>query len=80
MFMFVSLDPLIIVGSNWILGIFFVFFIAHIPAVYLAKWTLNQKYLPFRVILLALMFGANAFFLLSFFNYASYGWTMGLRC
>ncbi|MEM6536617.1 MAG: methyltransferase [Pseudomonadota bacterium] len=61
---FSSLEPLVIAGPGWFVGVVAVFLVAHIPAIYLARWTETDTQLPLRVALLAIMFGANAFVLL----------------
>ena len=55
---FSSLEPLVIAGPNWFIGVVFVFLTAHIPAIYLAKWTDDDTHLPLRCALLAIMTGA----------------------
>jgi hypothetical protein len=50
--LFSSLEPLVFAGNNWFLGIVLVFAIAHIPSIYLARWTtkrnslIARRYLP----------------------------------
>lgn len=61
---FKSLDPFVIAGDNWFLGVILVFFIVHIPALYLARWTSNDTNLPQRAALLAFGYGFLAFFVL----------------
>ncbi|MGH1575613.1 methyltransferase family protein [Planktotalea sp.] len=61
---FSSLEPLVIAGPNWFLGVLFVFATAHIPAIYLAKWTEEDRYLPLRCALLAIMTGGLIFAIL----------------
>jgi hypothetical protein len=58
---FRSLEPLVFAGPNWFLGILFVFATAHLPAIYLAKWTETDTQLPFRCALLAVMTGGMIF-------------------
>ena len=58
---FSSLQPLVLAGSNWFLGVTFVFVTAHIPAIYLAKWTEEDRHLPARCALLAIMTGGMIF-------------------
>ena len=55
---FSSLEPLVFAGSHWFLGVLFVFATAHLPAIYLAKWTEADTHLPYRCALLAIMTGA----------------------
>lgn len=58
---FLSLEPLVYAGKGWFLGTLFVFLIAHIPAIYLARWTSEDRRLPLRASLLAFGFGLLAF-------------------
>lgn len=58
---FSALEPLVVAGPYWFWGVVFVFVTAHIPAIYLAKWTEADTHLPQRAALLAVMFGAVAF-------------------
>lgn len=58
---FSSLEPLVFAGSNWFLGVIFVFATAHLPAIYLAKWTEQDTHLAFRCALLAIMTGGMLF-------------------
>ena len=58
---FSSLEPLVFAGPNWFLGVVFVFVTAHIPAIYLAKWTEADIHLPARCALLAIMTGTMMF-------------------
>ena len=55
--LFNSLEPLVFAGPYWFAGVVFVFLTAHIPAIYLAKWTAEDRLLPMRCALLALMTG-----------------------
>ena len=48
--MFTSLEPLVFAGPFWFAGVLFVFATAHIPAIYLAKWTCEDRFLPLRCI------------------------------
>jgi hypothetical protein len=41
---FSSLQPLVFAGPNWFIGVLFVFGTAHLPAIYLAKWTLCYRH------------------------------------
>jgi len=61
---FRSLDPFVIAGNNWFLGISLVFIIVHIPALYLARWTAYNECLPQRAGLLAFGYGFLAFVVL----------------
>ena len=58
--MFTALKPLVGAGSNWPLGVAFVFATAHAPAIYLARWTERQLNLHFRAALLAIMYAGLA--------------------
>lgn len=55
--MFSSLEPLVYAGPYWFAGVVFVFVTAHFPAIYLARWTAEDRYLPLRCALLAIMTG-----------------------
>ncbi len=61
---FSSLEPLVFAGPGWFLGVVFVFALAHIPAIYLAKWTEADTHLGARCALLAVMTGTMMFALL----------------
>lgn len=61
---FSSLEPLVFAGQNWFFGVIFVFVIAHIPAIYLAKWTAEDRHLPMRCAFLAVMTGGMIFAIL----------------
>ncbi len=61
---FSSLEPLVFAGKGWFAGVIFVFAIAHIPALYLARWTREDRLLPLRAALLAFGFGFLAFVVL----------------
>lgn len=61
---FKSLDPFVIAGDYWLIGVILVFLLVHTPALYLAKWTAYDINLPERAILLALAYGFLAFFTL----------------
>lgn len=54
---FSSLKPLVYAGPFWFAGVVFVFVTAHVPAIYLAKWTAEDRRLPMRCALLAIMTG-----------------------
>lgn len=54
---FSSLEPLVYAGPFWFAGVVFVFVTAHIPAIYLANWTAEDRHLPLRCALLAIMTG-----------------------
>ncbi|MBU2999946.1 hypothetical protein KO491_08850 [Roseovarius nubinhibens] len=61
---FSSLEPLVYAGPFWFGGVLFVFITAHIPAIYLAKWTAEGRRLPMRCALLAIMTGGMIFVIL----------------
>lgn len=61
---FSSLEPLVYAGSYWFFGVIFVFVTAHIPAIYLAKWTEADTHLPLRCAMLAMMTGTMIFAIL----------------
>jgi protein-S-isoprenylcysteine O-methyltransferase Ste14 len=58
---FSSLQPLVFAGNNWFLGVVLVFAVAHISAIYLARWTANDQNLAYRATLLAIGYGFLAF-------------------
>lgn len=58
---FSSLRPLVIAGPGWLVGVVLVFIIAHLPALYLARWTARDERLPLRVGLLAFGYACVAF-------------------
>lgn len=58
---FSSLEPLVFAGPYWFFGVLFVFATAHLPAIYLAKWTEADTHLPYRCALLAIMTGGMIF-------------------
>ncbi|SDO88029.1 Protein-S-isoprenylcysteine O-methyltransferase Ste14 [Lutimaribacter pacificus] len=62
--LFSSLKPLVHAGPFWFGGVVLVFVTAHIPAIYLAKWTAEDRRLPMRCALLALMTGGMIFVVL----------------
>ena len=63
-FVFKSLDPFVIAGDYWFLGVSLIFLIVHIPALYLARWTAVDTHLIERACLLAFGYGFLAFFVL----------------
>lgn len=63
-FVFKSLDPFLIAGDHWFLGVSLIFLIVHIPALYLARWTVFDTHLIERACLLAFSYGFLAFFVL----------------
>lgn len=62
--LFSSLRPLIYPGHNWFVGVVLVFAVAHIPAMYLARWTSEDRNLAYRAALLAVGYGFLAFMVL----------------
>jgi protein-S-isoprenylcysteine O-methyltransferase Ste14 len=61
---FRSLDPFVIAGQGWFIGVVLVFLIVHVPSLYLAQWTGNNERLALRTALLAFGYGFLAFFVL----------------
>ncbi len=61
---FKSLVPFVIAGDYWFLGIFLIYLLVHIPALYLARWTAFDDHLIARACLLAFGYGFLAFFVL----------------
>ncbi|MCW2389596.1 protein-S-isoprenylcysteine O-methyltransferase Ste14 [Sphingobium sp. B11D3B] len=61
---FSSLSPLVEAGPYWFPGVILVFLVAHIPAIYLARWTAREENLPGRAALLAVGYGFLAFLVL----------------
>ena len=51
---FASLPPLVYPGPRWFVGVVLVFATAHVPALYLARWTAEDRRLPERATLLAI--------------------------
>ncbi len=62
--LFSSLRPLVYAGHDWFVGVILVFATAHIPAIYLARWTSMDHNLAYRVTLLAIGYGFLAFVVL----------------
>ena len=62
--LFSSLKPLVYPGHNWFVGVVLVFLVAHIPALYLARWTSQDRNLANRAALLAVGYGFLAFMVL----------------
>ena len=61
---FASLPPLVYPGPGWFGGVLLVFVVAHIPAIYLARWTAEDRRLAWRAALLAFGYGFLAFLVL----------------
>ena len=59
--LFTSLKPLVWAGQHWFAGVLLVFLTAHIPAIYLARWTARDEKLALRATLLAIGYGFLAF-------------------
>ena len=59
-----TLPPFVSPGQGWLWGVVMVFLVAHLPALYLARWTAEDRRLGFRATLLAFGFGWLAFALL----------------
>jgi protein-S-isoprenylcysteine O-methyltransferase Ste14 len=62
--LFSSLRPFVETGESWLVGVIFVFLVAHVPALVLAQWTAEDRRLGPRVALLAFGYGWLAFGLL----------------
>jgi len=59
-----ALPPLFVPGPGWMAAVVAVFLTAHLPALYLARWTAADIMLPGRAFLLAVGHGCTAYFLL----------------
>lgn len=75
---FLSLEPLVYAGRWWFPGTIAVFLFAHVPAIYLARWTAEDILLPLRAALLAVGFGCVAFFVLPSVILVAMGGSWGL--
>ena len=75
---FSSLKPLVIAGPGWLAGVILVFLIAHLPALYLARWTARDEHLPLRAALLAFGYGCLAFIVIPSLILHSVGGHWGL--
>jgi protein-S-isoprenylcysteine O-methyltransferase Ste14 len=75
---FSSLRPLVHAGQDWFAGVIFVFAVAHVPAMYLARWTSADRQLPLRAALLAIGYGFLAFMVLPALIMRAMGETMSL--
>ncbi|OYU74619.1 MAG: hypothetical protein CFE32_17165, partial [Alphaproteobacteria bacterium PA3] len=58
------LNPLVVLSDEWLAGEFFLLFAAFLPAQYLARWTFQDRLLPWRAALLAIGYGCCAFLVL----------------
>jgi len=78
---FSSLKPFVWAGEGWFVGVVLVFAVAHIPAIYLAKWTARNENLALRATLLAVGYGCLAFAVLPSLIIHSLGgsWSLGTR-
>ena len=56
-----ALAPFVMAGKGWFAGVVLVFLTAHLPALYLAHWTMKDVRLPSRALLLAIGYGCFAF-------------------
>ena len=63
-FMLPALIPFFVPGHLWFAGVVLVFLTAHLPALYLARWTVEDRNLPMRAFLLAVGYGCFAFFVM----------------
>jgi protein-S-isoprenylcysteine O-methyltransferase Ste14 len=61
---FHSLDPFVISGSGWFIGVVLVFLTVHIPALFLARWVARDVCLAERASLLAFGYGFLGYFVL----------------
>jgi protein-S-isoprenylcysteine O-methyltransferase Ste14 len=59
-----ALTPFFVPGHLWFGGVVLVFLTAHLPALYLARWTAKDRHLPMRAFLLAVGYGCFAFFVM----------------
>jgi protein-S-isoprenylcysteine O-methyltransferase Ste14 len=59
-----ALIPFFVPGHLWFGGVVLVFLTAHLPALYLARWTAEDRHLPMRALLLAVGYGCFAFFVM----------------
>jgi protein-S-isoprenylcysteine O-methyltransferase Ste14 len=59
-----ALTPFFVPGHLWFAGVVLVFLTAHLPALYLARWTAEDRNLPMRAFLLAVGYGGLAFFVM----------------
>ena len=57
-----ALVPFFVPGRLWFGAVVLVFLTAHLPALYLARWTAEDRNLPMRAFLLAVGYGGLAFF------------------
>lgn len=78
---FSSLDPLVMAGPFWFVGVVLVFLVAHLPAIHLARWTARGEHLAWRAALLALGYGFLAFYVLPSVIMLAMGgsWNLGAR-
>lgn len=78
---FTSLKPLVWAGEGWFAGVVLVFAAAHIPAIYLARWTALDERLALRATLLAIGYGFLAFAVLPSLIMHTLGgsWALGGR-
>ena len=76
--LFTSLTPLVSAGPNWMFGVGFVFATAHVPSLYLARWTERDVLLAFRAALLAIMYAGLSLGILPSLIMAAMGgeWTI----
>jgi protein-S-isoprenylcysteine O-methyltransferase Ste14 len=61
---FLSLQPFVTPGPFWYVGVPIVFATSHLPALYLARWTAEDRRLGLRAALLAAGYGCLAFVVL----------------
>jgi protein-S-isoprenylcysteine O-methyltransferase Ste14 len=76
---FKSLQPFVQAGEGWFVGVVLVFAIAHVPAIYLARWTAVDEKLALRAALLAIGYGFLAFAVLPSLIMQALGGSWGLE-
>lgn len=59
-----ALQPLVVLGPDWLLGEALLLLTAYLPGQYLARWTAEDRRLPRRATLLAIAYGGVAFLVL----------------
>ncbi|MET1076724.1 MAG: methyltransferase [Pseudomonas sp.] len=59
-----SLQPLVVLGPDWLQGRVLLLLAAYLPGQYLARWTAEDRRLPRRAALLAIAYGGVAFLVL----------------
>lgn len=72
------LSPFLEIGPGWFTGVLIGFLTAHMPALYLARWTERDVCLSWRAFLLAVAYAAFAFFTLPTIVMHAMGGSWGL--